>query len=91
MPKFPIRVNRSKRAVRVALWRKLVGARPAWLITLALTIFGGCLREYVYIRERITTQESSIVALRESTDKAQLAIWASIQRNRDMFSAGCRK
>lgn len=56
----------AKHKNRVSLWQKVVGARPAWLVSLLVAILGGAGKEWLAIRDRINTLESEAVHASES-------------------------
>lgn len=81
----------AKRRARVALWQKLVGARPAWLVSLAFSLVCWIGKEYMDIRERITRTESGLLSHHEEAEKAHAALWEGVRRVRDKCDQGCRR
>lgn len=72
----------AKHRNRVSLWRKVVGARPAWLISLLVAILGGASKEWLAIRDRINTLESA-------TQHTEQTLTSETERLRRMINRRC--
>lgn len=76
------RQKAAKKAARVALWRRLVGARPAWIVTFLIALAGGVLKEWSGGMQRIAGLERDVSNLssQRAELKAELASTTEILR-----------
>lgn len=74
--------RQRRRQHRIELWRRLAGARPAWLVSLMLTIGGALVHEWLDVRDRLMKIETS-----QTHESATIA--ADVERLRRSISWRC--
>lgn len=84
-------MTKWQRQRRIMLWRKLCGARPAWIVTFALTIAGGVLTEWSRGIQRIAGLERDVMHLSEQRGEMKADMDADVERMRRQIEQRCAK